>query len=74
MASIAIESVGLAGLYHAYLVYKNDEGEEFVIRGGPHPDALPPFSGSLDLQINIPLEKSLDARAPARWLIRTDTY
>lgn len=40
MSKISIESKPVAiGLDHLYLVFENDFGEEFVIRGGPENDS-----------------------------------
>jgi Ca2+-binding RTX toxin-like protein len=63
MSTISIESkpVSVTGLNHLYLVFRNDFGKEFVIRGGPQNDT-PPFFGSIVLEINEPIESSEDNR------------
>ncbi|TAE80807.1 MAG: hypothetical protein EAZ74_06030 [Alphaproteobacteria bacterium] len=45
---------------HLLLILTTDSGQEFVIRGGPTRGADP--YGNLILEINKPLESSIDAR------------
>ena len=45
---------------HLLLVYKNDAGAEFVIRGGPTPDGE--TYGNLIVEINVPIAASADRR------------
>ena len=64
MGSIYIESKpaalnGLHGKDHLYLVYKDDQGQEKVIRGGP---TIKPAGNPIDLEINELLEKTDDKR------------
>lgn len=62
MSKILIESkpVSGEGIRHLYLVYVDDAGSEWVIRGGPSID-FPPF-GQIKIEANIPLALSKDAR------------
>ncbi len=46
---------------HLYLVYQNDNGQEFVIRGGPETDNPSDF-GSVIMELSLPIEQSEDAR------------
>lgn len=53
---------GLAlGYDHAYLVYENAQGEEFVIRGGPATH-FPSF-GSIITEAGVPMSQSADRRS-----------
>jgi Ca2+-binding RTX toxin-like protein len=63
MSTISIESkpVSVTGLNHLYLVFQNDFGKEFVIRGGPQNDTAPIF-GPIVLEVNEPIESSEDNR------------
>jgi hypothetical protein len=46
---------------HSYIVYRDDNGNETVIRGGPETDN--PFDfGQVDVEINVPIDQSEDAR------------
>ncbi len=45
---------------HLYLVYQNNLGEEFVIRGGPTGNIL--MLGNLIVEVNKPINSSEDAR------------
>jgi hypothetical protein len=62
MGTISVEGklVFPTGQAHMYLVYKDDAGKEFVIRGGPLND-LPPF-GPLVTERGRPIVDSEDAR------------
>lgn len=66
MGNIYIESkpipIPVLGLIydHLYLVYKDDAGSEYIIRGGPQSNSLP--FGNLVTQVNVAIESSLDAR------------
>lgn len=43
MSEIRIEGfevLGVSGVGHLYLVYVDDSGDEFVIRGGPESSAI----------------------------------
>lgn len=77
MSKISIESKPIAfGFDHLYLVFENDAGSEFVIRGGPEnsdlldaPDLLDPLDpldpvdfGNIITEINVPINESEDAR------------
>ena len=68
MSNIFIESkpvsFGSNPFDHLYLVYKNDAGEEFVIRSGPTFD-LPPF-GDIDMEDGILMSLSKDNRDPSQ--------
>ncbi|NOQ79063.1 MAG: hypothetical protein GQ546_06645, partial [Gammaproteobacteria bacterium] len=46
---------------HTYLVYRDDDGNEFVIRGGPETDNPLDF-GDIEVEIGVPIENSEDAR------------
>lgn len=58
MSRIRIESKPVAlGFDHLYLVFENDLGEEFVIRGGPKNNN--PFNfGEIVTEVNFPIEES----------------
>jgi hypothetical protein len=45
---------------HTYLVYRDNNGNEFVIRGGP--EGIIGNFGNIEVQINKPIEQSKDAR------------
>ena len=70
MAEIRIEGKpisrptgNLAG--HAYLVFVDDDGTEYVIRGGPdqeHPVGPDGLFGNITMTVNTLLSTSLDAR------------
>lgn len=45
---------------HLYLVFRDSQGRESVIRGGPEYDA-PPF-GSIEVEVGVPIEVSEDNR------------
>ena len=63
MGKIFIESkpVPSTGKDHLYLVYRDDNGNETVIRGGP--ENSNPFNfGEIVLEIDVPIEQSKDAR------------
>ena len=47
---------------HLYLVYRDNSGSEFVIRGGPEKDGIKFGLSSIDTQINIPINNSKDSR------------
>jgi|GEM_PF-2198205 len=51
----------IGGTGHLYLVYVDDTGNEFVLRGGPEFDTGPVF-GNITIQANIPLAGSGDSR------------
>lgn len=46
---------------HLYLVYQADQGDEYVIRAGAE-DPLKPTGGEMEVQVNVPIERSADAR------------
>lgn len=74
MSKISIESKPIAfGFDHLYLVFEDDTGSEFVIRGGPEnfdlldsPDLLDPLDpldfGGIITEVNVPINESEDAR------------
>ncbi|MEM1172157.1 MAG: VWA domain-containing protein [Cyanobacteria bacterium P01_H01_bin.35] len=45
---------------HLLLIFEDDSGNEFVVRGGP--ESGPPFFGKLVLERNQPIDSSLDSR------------
>ena len=61
-SGIFLESKEVLGSenYHLYLIYKDESGNEYVIRGGSEFN-FPPF-GKIVLQIGIPLSTSDDSR------------
>lgn len=62
MAEIRIEGkVATAFGDHLYLVFVNDAGQEFVIRGGPESDIAPGFS-SIVTEAGVPIAASEDNR------------
>lgn len=65
MSQIRIEARpvvgGVTGQGHLYLVYVDDTGSEFVIRGGPENNNIANF-GDLELEINVPISESEDYR------------
>ncbi len=63
MAEIRIEGKEIpAGFYgHLYLVYVDDAGAEYVIRGGPT-YGIPPFHGNIIFEIDTPISQSEDYR------------
>lgn len=74
MSKISIESKPIAfGFDHLYLVFENNTGNEFVIRGGPENidllDSLDPLDpldlldfGDIITEVNVPINESEDAR------------
>ena len=46
---------------HTYIVYEDNDGNEFVIRGGPETDNPIDF-GDIEMEIGEPIENSEDAR------------
>ena len=60
MSGIFIEMSSVLGIgNHLYLVYRADDGLEWVIRAGPDGN---PFGSPFDFQINFPIEDSAEAR------------
>jgi Ca2+-binding RTX toxin-like protein len=63
MAHIYIESHRIAVLFqHMYLVFKDDNGNEFVIRGGPQNSGTLNF-GKIVVEEGKPIQNSLDIRS-----------
>ncbi len=74
MSKISIESKPIAfGFDHLYLVFEDDIGDEFIIRGGPENldllDSLDPLDpldlldfGDIITEVNVPISESTDAR------------
>src|SRR5690349_11035741 len=48
---------------HLYLVYRADDGREWVLRGGPASDIDALDGGKFDFEINVPIADSSDDRA-----------
>ncbi len=64
MAEIRIESKSVAdiGIWdHLYLVYRDDLGQEFVLRGGPENHLTASFS-QLIVEVGVPIHLSVDSR------------
>lgn len=62
MAEIRIETKPTFGNYgHLYLVFRDDDGIETVIRGGPATNNPLDF-GNIVTQVDMPIEDSKDAR------------
>ncbi len=53
-------SFGLPVSEHLYLVFRDTNGEEYVLRSGP-PNSLWPY-GEMKIEVNVPIEQSADAR------------
>lgn len=51
---------GITDTLHLYLVYQGDNGDEYVVRSGP--TDLLPVGGPMDIEINVPIDDSADAR------------
>ena len=52
---------------HLYLVYRDGEGREEVVRGGPSKEDTPVdflFGGKIEIEAGIPLQESKDAYGP----------
>lgn len=57
-----VELFGLpSGATHLYLVYRDTNGEEYVIRSGPERWYLPWF-GDMEVETNVPIDDSADDR------------
>lgn len=57
-----VEIFGLpSGSTHLYLVFRDTDGEEYVIRSGPESRFLPWF-GDMEVEANVPLDDSADDR------------
>lgn len=57
-----VEFFGLpSGATHLYLVYRDSNGEEYVIRSGPERWYLPWF-GDMEVETNVPIDDSADDR------------
>jgi hypothetical protein len=62
-------SISFGQYYHSYLVYEDEEGNEFVIRGGPAVDNPKDF-GSIITEPGIAMDKSEDKRSKSEREIR----
>lgn len=51
---------GITNTLHLYLVYRGDDGAEYVVRSAA--TALLPYGGPMDIEVNVPIEDSADAR------------
>jgi hypothetical protein len=51
---------GITDTLHLYLVYRGDTGDEYVVRSGP--TALQPYGGPMEVEVNVPIDDSADAR------------
>ncbi|MBB1493070.1 hypothetical protein H5395_16470 [Paracoccus sp. MC1854] len=57
-----VELFGLpSGAPHLYLVFRDSNGEEYVIRSGPERPYLPWFGG-MKVETSIPIDDSADDR------------
>jgi hypothetical protein len=57
-----VEAAGLPlGAKHLYLVFRDTNGEEYVLRSGPQSSYLPWF-GQMKIEANVPMEDSVDNR------------
>lgn len=57
-----VEIVGLpTGAMHLYLVFRDSNGDEYVIRSGPE-NAWLPWLGEMRIEANVPIEDSSDDR------------
>ncbi|MFT3974686.1 MAG: calcium-binding protein [Amaricoccus sp.] len=45
---------------HLYLVYRGDNGAEYVVRSGP--TDLLPYGGPMEIEVNVPIDESADSR------------
>jgi hypothetical protein len=61
-------SVGAA---HLYVLHRDTDGKEYVIRSGP--DSWLPFRTSMDVEVNVPIEHSADARGDQSPASRSST-
>ena len=62
MASVFLESApAFLGLQHMYLVYRADDGREWVIRGGPQ-NVLDSFLSTFKIELNLDIRLSRDTR------------
>lgn len=62
VGKIFIESSDVIfGFDHLYLVYQDESGNEFVIRGGPESD-FAPFFGNIEVEVGVPIATSEDRR------------
>lgn len=62
MSTLSVESTDVYLLgQHMYIVYKNDAGQEYVIRGGPESDNPLSF-GNVAVEVGVPIGLSEDAR------------
>src|SRR5689334_13802867 len=56
------EFAGLpVGAMHLYLVFRDTNGAEYVIRSGPESPLLPWF-GDMKIEVNVPISASADSR------------
>lgn len=51
---------GITDTLHLYLVYQGDNGDEYVVRSGP--TDLQPYGGPMEIEVNVPIDDSADAR------------
>jgi len=55
---------GITNTVHLYLVYRGDSGDEYVVRSGA--TNLLPYGGPMDIEVNVPIDDSADARRGSR--------
>ena len=57
-----VEIAGLpSGAMHLYLVFRDTDGAEYVIRSGPR-NAYTPWFGNMKIEVNVPIADSADDR------------
>jgi Ca2+-binding RTX toxin-like protein len=62
MSRLSLESKDVYPLgQHLYVVFENDAGQEYVIRGGPQNDDPRDF-GNIEVEVGVPIAQSEDAR------------
>lgn len=62
MSRLSLESKDVLRFgQHLYVVFENDAGQEYVIRGGPQNDD-PRDWGNIEVEVNVPIAQSEDAR------------
>ncbi len=60
---IETDDVGALGFNvgeHLYLVFRDVNGDEYVLRSGPE-NGFPPY-GQMNIEVNVPIEASADDR------------
>jgi Ca2+-binding RTX toxin-like protein len=55
--------LGTINYYHLYLVYRDSQGQELVIQGGPEQESKVGNFGSIEVEVGVPIDLSKDRRA-----------